>query len=168
MNPKPDKSLYNPYHYKLKKAIFNQNYFKTLNNKLSINNGFFVNPQNVKYQILTTRYKKVSSYLQRVILWLPLTNKSTQLEDYYASIQETLISSNSKKRFLAEESKTNKTVDKRKLLQRKLQKWRRRHIRDLIQNNLKHNILNIQGKYNRMVIPSVKWIHSNNISIIKT
>ena len=54
------------------------------------------------------------------------------------------------------------------IYKRKLQKWRRRHIRDLIQNNLKHNILNIQGKYNRMVIPSVKWIHSNNISIIKT
>ena len=35
-------------------------------------------------------------------------------------------------------------------------------------NNLKYNISNIQWKYNRMVIPSVKWVHSNNNDIIKS
>jgi len=29
--------------------------------------------------------------------------------------------------------------------------------RDPLQDNLKYNIPNIQGKYNRMVIPSVEW-----------
>ncbi|KAG4107719.1 hypothetical protein H8356DRAFT_1333237 [Neocallimastix lanati (nom. inval.)] len=31
------------------------------------------------------------------------------------------------------------------------------YIGDPIQNNLKYNIPNILGKYNRMVIPSMKW-----------
>ncbi|KAG4088719.1 hypothetical protein H8356DRAFT_1361687 [Neocallimastix lanati (nom. inval.)] len=43
----------------------------------------------------------------------------------------------------------------------------RLYVKDPIQNNLKYNIPNIQGKYNRMVIPSVKWEHPNNHSIIK-
>jgi len=28
-----------------------------------------------------------------------------------------------------------------------------------IQNNLKYNIPNIQEKYNRMINPSLKWVH---------
>jgi len=35
-----------------------------------------------KKNLQKRRYKKVSSYPQRATLWLPLTNKSTQLEDY--------------------------------------------------------------------------------------
>ncbi|KAG4086711.1 hypothetical protein H8356DRAFT_1359791 [Neocallimastix lanati (nom. inval.)] len=38
----------------------------------------------------------------------------------------------------------------------------KKRVRDPIQNNLKYNIPNIQGKYNKMVIPGV---HSNNNSL---
>ncbi|KAL6598119.1 hypothetical protein U3516DRAFT_763868 [Neocallimastix sp. 'constans'] len=39
----------------------------------------------------------------------------------------------------------------------------RLYVSDFIRNNLKYNnIPNIQRKYNRMVIPIVKWRHSNN------
>ena len=34
-------------------------------------------------------------------------------------------------------------------------------------NNQKYNIPNIQGKYNRMVTPILKLVHSNNNDIIK-
>ncbi|KAG4090942.1 hypothetical protein H8356DRAFT_1321213 [Neocallimastix lanati (nom. inval.)] len=34
------------------------------------------------------------------------------------------------------------------------------------QNNLKYDFYNIQVKYNRMVIPSVKWVHSKSYCII--
>jgi len=42
------------------------------------------------------------------------------------------------------------------------------YISDFIQNNLKHNIPNIQCKYNRIIIPRMKWIHSINSNIIKS
>ncbi|KAG4099103.1 hypothetical protein H8356DRAFT_1329872 [Neocallimastix lanati (nom. inval.)] len=50
-------------------------------------------------------------------------------------------------------------------------KRKRLYVRDSIQNNLKYNIQNIQGKYNRMVHsnnnsnikPSVKWRYSHKL-----
>jgi len=40
------------------------------------------------------------------------------------------------------------------------------YIGDPIHNNLKYNIQNIKGKYNRLVIPSAKWVYSKNNCII--
>ncbi|KAL6621025.1 ankyrin repeat-containing domain protein [Neocallimastix sp. 'constans'] len=42
------------------------------------------------------------------------------------------------------------------------------YARNFIQNNLEYNRPNIHWKYNRMVIPGVKWIHFNNNNTIKS
>ncbi|KAG4084291.1 hypothetical protein H8356DRAFT_1325548 [Neocallimastix lanati (nom. inval.)] len=59
-------------------------------------------------------------------------------------------------------TKKYKILDKKELLSQ------RQYVSDFIQNNLKYNnIPNIQRKYNRMVIPIMKWRHCNSNSIIK-
>jgi len=38
----------------------------------------------------------------------------------------------------------------------KIDNYKFKEFKPYIKNNLKHNIPNIQGKYNRMIIPSMK------------
>ncbi|KAG4085067.1 hypothetical protein H8356DRAFT_1352315 [Neocallimastix lanati (nom. inval.)] len=62
---------------------------------LILNNGLFANPQNDKYKIQNTREDiKVSSYPHRLILWLSLTNKCTQLKAYTYTINYTCVTTN--------------------------------------------------------------------------